>query len=41
MGKYMMDFGGLHMGLDILLFLFLGLFVGTFGTLVGIGGSPL
>ena len=25
------------MGLDILLFLILGLFVGTFGTLVGIG----
>ena len=39
MGKYMMDFGGLHMGLDILLFLLLGLFVGTFGTLVGIGGG--
>ncbi|WP_294342597.1 sulfite exporter TauE/SafE family protein [uncultured Selenomonas sp.] len=27
------------MGLDILLFLLLGLFVGTFGTLVGIGGG--
>ena len=27
------------MGLDILLFLALGLFVGTFGTLVGIGGG--
>ena len=29
--------GGFLMGLDILLFLILGLFVGTFGTLVGIG----
>ena len=27
------------MGLDILLFLVLGLFVGTFGTLVRIGGG--
>ena len=27
------------MGLDILLFLVLGVFVGTFGTLVGIGGG--
>ena len=27
------------MGIDILLFLILGLFVGTFGTLVGIGGG--
>jgi len=32
-------FGGFSMGIDIFLFLVLGVFVGTFGTLVGIGGG--
>jgi len=39
MSNAVIIWGGSFMGIDILLFLILGLFVGTFGTLVGIGGG--